>query len=177
MSRLAPALVVVVLTVAACGGDGGDGSGADADRFELTTPRQVAPAEGSGEAAPKATSAQRRPVTRAEARVIKAWSDALRRGRVARAVAYFRIPSRVSDGRAPIELTSRSDVRLFNESLPCGARLEKTRRAGGTFVLATFVLTERPGPGSCGDGTGKRARTLFDIQDGRIVQWIRATDP
>jgi hypothetical protein len=174
MSRLVPAVVVVVLAAAGCGGGGGDGDdGGDADRFTLTTPRSA----GQGEAASTATPAAKLRVKRAEVRIIKGWADALRHGRVARAVAYFRVPSRVSDGRPPIELDSRSDVRLFNESLPCGARLESTRRVDEFFVLATFVLTERPGPGRCGDGTGERARTLFYIKDGRIVQWLRAADP
>jgi hypothetical protein len=176
MTRLAPALVVVVLAAAGCS-SGGD-SGGDEDRFSLTTPREdVTAAEGTPAARSKSTPEPKRPVTRAEIRVIKGWSDALRHGHVRQAVAYFRVPARVSDGRPPIELTNRAQVRLFNASLPCGARLERTRRVPVSFVLATFVLTERPGRGRCGDGTGHRARTLFDIQDGHIVQWLRAADP
>ncbi len=178
MSRVAPALVVVVLALTGCGGGGDDGGGgADEDRFDLTTPKAAGTGKADADAGETATPEPRRRVTRTEVRVIKGWADALRHGRVARATAYFRVPSRVSDGRPPIELTDRSQVQLFNASLPCGARLEKTRKVDEDFVLATFVLTERPGPGRCGDGTGERARTLFYIEDGRIVQWLRAADP
>lgn len=175
MTRLAPALVVVLLAAAGCS-SGGD-SGGNEDRFTLTTPREDVSAADTPAARSSATPEPKRAVTRAEIRVIKGWADALRNGHVRQAMAYFRVPARVSDGRPPIELTSRADVRLFNASLPCGARLERTRRVPVGFVLATFVLTERPGPGRCGDGTGERARTLFYIEDGHIVQWLRAADP
>ena len=116
-------------------------------------------------------------MTRTEIRVIKGWADALRHGHVRQAVAYFRLPAQVSAGQQPIELTTRAQLRLFNSSLPCGAKLERTQRQPRGYVLATFRLTERPGRGRCGDGTGHRARTLFYIEHGEIVQWFRATDP
>ena len=181
MVRLVPALVVIVLAVGGCSDSGGDDAGRNEDRFELTTPRDASGSPRSPSASAgvekTATPALRRPVTSTEVRVIRGWADALRHGHVARAVAYFRVPARVSDGRPPIELTTRGQLRIFNASLPCGARLERTRRVPERFVLATFVLTERPGPGRCGDGTGERARTLFYIEHGRIVQWLRAADP
>ena len=43
----------------------------------------------------------------------------------------------------------------------------------GRFVLATFRLTERPGPGECGSGVGHTAQTDFVIEDGLIVEWRR----
>jgi hypothetical protein len=46
----------------------------------------------------------------------------------------------------------------------------------GDFTVATFVLQERPGPGTCGDGTGQTAMTAFVIEDGRIVEWRRVVD-
>ena len=49
------------------------------------------------------------------------------------------------------------------------------RRAG--FVVATFRLTERPGEGECGTGTGNRVRTAFLIRRGKIVKWLRVADP
>jgi hypothetical protein len=47
-------------------------------------------------------------------------------------------------------------------------------------VIATFRLTERPGPGRCGAGTGELARTAFRIAGGEIVEWLRvptSTEP
>jgi hypothetical protein len=43
----------------------------------------------------------------------------------------------------------------------------------GEVTTATFRLTERPGPGQCGDGTGETAKTAFVIRDGKIVEWRR----
>ena len=109
--------------------------------------------------------------------MIRSWADTLRHGNVERASRFFALPATVSNGGPPYELRTRAAVRFFNETLPCGARLESTERTFSGFVLATFRLTERPGPGSCGTGAGHRARTAFLIRRGRIVQWLRATDP
>jgi hypothetical protein len=40
-------------------------------------------------------------------------------------------------------------------------------------VTASFDLTERPGAGRCGSGTGEEASTAFVIRDGKIVEWRR----
>ena len=46
----------------------------------------------------------------------------------------------------------------------------------GIFVVATFLLTERPGAGSCGSGVGGTAQTAFEISNGKIVQWRRVVE-
>lgn len=104
--------------------------------------------------------------------VIKGWVDTLRRGDVAKAAAYFAIPSVVQNGGPPLRIRNRRGALLFNESLPCGARLVRAMRQGA-YTVATFRLTERPGPGSCGGGTGQVAKTAFRVRDNRIVQWRR----
>jgi hypothetical protein len=71
-----------------------------------------------------------------------------------------------------VRIRSTEDAVRFNESLPCGARLIRAESAG-EFTTATFRLTERPGPGSCGPGTGSVAKTSFVIRDGKIAQWRR----
>ncbi|MDX6724856.1 MAG: hypothetical protein QOD73_3260 [Solirubrobacteraceae bacterium] len=119
---------------------------------------------------------QRKPAAAADVAVIRGWADALRHGKLERAVGYFAIPSVVSNGTSPIRLTSRSDVRFFNRTLPCGAKVVKAVDTGA-FVVATFELTERPGPGVCGSGVGGRASTAFLIRHHRIVQWRRVLDP
>jgi hypothetical protein len=118
----------------------------------------------------------RKPAAARDVAVIRGWADALRRGRVERAVGYFAIPSVVSNGPTPIRLTSRDDVRFFNRTLPCGAKVLHAEDTG-TFVVATFRLTERPGPGRCGSGVGGEARTAFLIRHRRIVQWRRVVEP
>jgi hypothetical protein len=174
MLRLAP-VPVVLLVLAGCGGGGGDGG----DRSARTPPppatRSAEPQaqpRGGGEQAPDPKG----PVTSEEKAVIRGWSDALRRGDVSRAAGYWAIPSIASNGGQPIRLLSGKAVRFFNEGLPCGAKLESAAR-DAAYVLATFRLTERPGAGRCGSGVGERARTLFLLRDGKIVQWLRAPDP
>ncbi len=105
-------------------------------------------------------------------RVIRQWVDELRAGDVQAASDRFAIPAIVANGTPALRLTDRPEVVQFNESLPCGAKLTRAEPSG-RFVIATFVLTERPGPGTCGAGVGQTARTAFVIHDGKITEWRR----
>jgi hypothetical protein len=104
--------------------------------------------------------------------VIKGWVDTLRRGEIARAASYFAIPSIVQNGGPPLRVGDRHAALLFNESLPCGARLVRAVRHF-SFTLASFRLTERPGPGRCGAGTGGLAKVAFRVRHSKIVEWRR----
>ena len=104
--------------------------------------------------------------------VIEGWSDELRDGDLGGAADYWAVPSIAQNGTPPLELISREEVVAFNRSLPCGAVLTRAE-IEGEFTLATFELTERPGPGQCGPGTGESASTAFLIEDGQIVEWRR----
>jgi hypothetical protein len=108
-------------------------------------------------------------------RVIKGWADELRGGDVIAASERFALPSVVQNGTPALELTDRRQVEAFNRSLPCGAKLTAAS-ASGRFVVATFVLTERPGEGECGDGVGEQAKTAFVIHNGLITEWRRVVD-
>ncbi len=136
------ALVLLALLAAGCGGGGDDGDGGE----------------------------RRAPAAAAEA-VVRAWADDLRRGDVDAASARFAVPALVANGTPEVRLATRDAVRSFNDSLPCGARVTRTRRHQG-LVIATFTLTERPG-GDCGSGAGSSARTAFEVRDGKIVRWLR----
>ena len=105
--------------------------------------------------------------------MIDQWAKALAEGDLDAAAGYFEVPSVVQNGTAPLRLDSERDVVVFNASLPCGAELIRAE-THGRYVLATFELTERPGPGECGDGVGAEARTAFVIEDGKIAEWRRA---
>lgn len=109
-------------------------------------------------------------------RVIREWSNALRRGDVRAASRYFRVPSSVANGGNPLTLRSRAAVRYFNRTLPCGAKLIATTPGRAGFVEATFRLTERPGKGTCAGGAGGTARVAFLIKKGLIIYWIRIPD-
>jgi len=115
--------------------------------------------------------------------VIRAWSDALRRGDVRGAARYFALPSVMINGTDAtgsavlITIGTRAEAEEANASLPCGALLLSADQRG-LYVNALFRLTGRPGVGgsTCGTGAGETARTNFVITGGRILEWIRAPD-
>jgi len=147
-------LTLALLALSACGGSGSDSTSTDGSN--ATTPGNADPAD---------------------VEVIDGWVTALRHGDVDAAAEYFAIPSVAENGPILVRIRSIEDARRFNESLPCGARLIRADSTG-EFTTATFRLTERKGASvSCGSGVGNRARTLFLLRDGKIVHWIRATDP
>lgn len=141
------------------------GCSADQDRSESQ--------DASGAGTPQAPSIR----GDAEAsRVVRGWADALRSGDVDAAVRFFALPSRVSNGGGILKLTTIDEVRAFNQSLPCGARLIATEPAAQGRIIASFGLTERPGPGTCGVAPASTARTAFLVKDGQITEWIRVED-
>jgi len=157
MTRAAVALVVSV-ALAGCGG------GTDTPpATTATAPAVPAPVVAPG-------------VSRASADLVRRWAETLRRGDVGAAARFFSVPAFVANGGPPAELRTQEAIRAFNRSLPCGARLARADRAHHGFVIATFVLTERPGPGTCGSGTGATARTAFRVKDGKITDWLRVQD-
>ena len=127
---------------------------------------------GSGSTSTIASPAVAGDASRADVKVIDGWVTALRHGDVGAASRFFAIPSVAQNGPVLVRIRSLGDARRFDESLPCGARLIRADSAG-RFTTATFRLTERPGPGTCGPGVGGVARTSFVIRDGKIVQWRR----
>ena len=163
----------MVVGVAACGGGGGDGN----DRDKLTTPGVAPdrgqPAPSAGPADPTERQPKADPVG---VRVVRAWANTLRRGDIRGASRYFALPSLVANGTAPIRLTTRAEVRFFNRTLPCGAKVIAAEPAPHGFFIVTFRLTERPGKGECGAGTGGTARTAFRVRKKHITDWLRVPD-
>jgi hypothetical protein len=153
------AFLGAALVLASCGGNGGD------DRLKLTTP---------GRDAERTRPAEK--VDPADERVVRAWADTLRRGDVRRAARYFALPSVVSNGTPPIRLETRAEVRFFNRTLPCGAKVIASEPARNGFIIVTFRLTERPGRGQCGSGTGATARTAVRVRNEHITDWVRVAD-
>jgi len=153
-------LGLIALPIAGCGGGGG---GTSSNGGAVSTANQGAAPKVAGHADP------------GDVRVIDAWVTALRRGNVDAAARYFAIPS-VAENGVLVRIRSLDDARRFNESLPCGARLIRAETAGD-FTTATFRLTERPGPGVCGNGTGQTAKTSFVIRNGKIAEWRRVGRP
>jgi hypothetical protein len=127
---------------------------------------------------PAATPAapKHEPAREADVAVIRGWTNALRHGRVDAATAYFSLPAVISNGGPAYRLTKRKQVRVFNRTLPCGAKF-KAAIDTGAFVVATLELTERPGRGKCGSGVGSEAYTAFLIRRHKIVQWRRVVKP
>jgi hypothetical protein len=153
-------LGLIALPIAGCGDDGG---GKSSNGGTVSTPSQGSAPKVAGDADP------------GDVRVIDGWATTLRHGDVDAAARYFAIPSVAANG-VQVHIRSLDDARRFNESLPCGARLIRAETAGD-FTTATFRLTERPGPGLCGSGSGQTAETSFVIRDEKIVQWRRVGLP
>ena len=173
------AVSLLALAAAGCGDDGSPsgaaGSGGAKGSGGGASPRGSGPAPESPRGSGGGPSPQSRSVNPAVSRVIRAWSEALRRGDVKRAASYFAIPSVVQNGTPPLRLVAPTDTLAFNVSLPCGARLKRTKRTG-RYTVATFVLTERPG-GDCGTGTGGEVATAFVVTGGKIREWRRVPGP
>jgi hypothetical protein len=110
-------------------------------------------------------------------KVIRGWADALRSGNIERAASYFAVPATVSNSGAPIKLLSKAEVEFFNTTLPCGAKVRSTTAVAHGLTLTTFELTERPGAGRCGSGTGRTAHVAIRVRKGKITEWRRANDP
>jgi hypothetical protein len=177
MRRVWLAGLALALALAACGSEG-------SSRFDLTTPDAhtgaplaATPVPASTPTPTPAPAVEVKPVTRTEKRVIKGWADSLRHGRVSAATRYFAVPSKISNGDPTwIPLNSRDDVHEFNRTLTCGAKLIRTRRGVDGFVVGVFRLTERPGAGECGMGTGHLAAVAFLIHKKHITRWVRVAD-
>jgi hypothetical protein len=175
-----PAAAVAALVAGGCGGggghaastqDGGQGSGG-AGQGSAGAP----PGSSGGQNGSATTPGRRlRPAGPTATRVIRGWSDALRRGDVDRATDYFGLPSIVQNNSPPVTIDERAEARAFNLSLPCGAQLERAYRIG-RYTAAVFRLTDRPGA-DCGTGTGNEAATAFVIRKGKIREWRRLQDP
>lgn len=110
-----------------------------------------------------------------DVQVIDEWAKALSDGDIEGAAGYFAIPSVAENGPSQIAIADPGDAKLFNSSLPCGATLVEATPEND-FTVATFKLTERPGPGRCGTGADGEAQTAFKIADGKITEWRRVVD-
>ncbi len=158
--------------LAACGGSS---DGADQARTQTVVPR-VAPAPRSPLELPKGIPLNATgPADPAGARVVRAWSTALRGGDVAAATALWAVPSKVQNGTPVLTLSSRTYVRIFNASLPCGSVVTSTGGAPRGFTITTFRLTQRKGA-RCDAAAGATARSAVRVRDGKIVEWYRLPD-
>lgn len=153
-------LAALGLFVSACGGS------SEPDRFGLTTPKS--PVSSATAPAPE-------PVTDAERRVIRGWSEEMSHGDVRAASKYFSVPSEIVNLPPKGALSSEHEVEVFNASMPCGAKLLRVERSSGRLVLGDFVLTDRPG-GEC-ENVGTRATFAFEIDaDDHISRFILMPD-
>jgi hypothetical protein len=171
------AVAALGLVVAACGST-------KPNRLDLTTPGAhtgdpLPAATATATATPEATAKPSAgKVTAAEKRIIKGWSDSLRQGRVEAASRYFQIPVLISNNTPGyIILGTQDEVMEFNRTLPCGAKLIRTRRGADGFVVGDFKLTERKNsPEPCGTGVGATASVAFQIDKGHITKWVRVVE-
>ena len=122
--------------------------GSDAKKAKTPPPPKNAPASTP-------PPAKRDPASKADVAVIKGWTDALREGHVKEASRFWGLPAIVSNGTPVYRLRKRSEIELWNRSLPCGATFKEAVDTGA-YVVATLVLTERPGAGKVRDRRRQR---------------------
>lgn len=170
-----PQVLIACCLAAALSACGGASDGSDQARTQTAAP-ELAPAPRTPLELPKGTPLS---ATGAAdpggARVVRAWSDALRGGDIAAATALWAVPSKVQNGTPVLTLSSRALVRAFNASLPCGSVVTSTGGAGRDFTITTFRLTQRTGA-RCDAGSGATARSAVRVRDGKIVEWYRLPD-
>jgi limonene-1,2-epoxide hydrolase len=176
LPRAPTTIVLCAVVLSACGGSSGKPQKAAS---QTTTPRAAPDPQGGARSPLELPAAvPLRPSGKADpeqVKVIEAWSAALRRGDVAAASATWAVPSKVQNGSPVLTLSSRSDVRIFNDALTCGSVVTSTGSAKGGFTIATVRLTQRKGA-DCGTGTGHSARTAILVRDGKIAEWYRLPD-
>ena len=137
------ALGALVPALAGCGGSGGGGADSMPD----------AVSEHTATAGPPADTRRADPASVA---TIRGWVNAERLVKLDAAASFFSLPVIVLNGPEPLLLRTRTAVRQWNESLPCGAALLRAVDVRG-WTVARFRLTDRSG-GHC-DGPGApRAR-------------------
>jgi hypothetical protein len=166
--RLACAIAALAALLAA-------GCGANRDATTPGVHRTTSPPATAGEAPAAPSTSTGGPAPADQVRVIRRWADLLRQGHVTAASRLFSIPTVVANPGPRFQLGTRAEVKFFNRTLPCGGRLVDSELRG-RYVIATFVLTERPGGSGCGTGVGARAQTAFLIRGHRIVEWLRVLD-
>jgi hypothetical protein len=161
-SSAVAAVIALGLALAAC-----------SDESDLTiTVEEEPPADApvAGERPPAAVPGD---ASAEDVRVIDEWARALSDGDIDAAAGYFAIPSVAENGPALLRIRNEGQAKLFNSSLPCGAKLIHAETQGA-FTTATFHLTERPGEGYCGIGDEQvTAETSFVIERGKIAEWRR----
>jgi hypothetical protein len=175
MWRPFPSLAVAALTVAvaACGSE-------PEDRFALRTPPEHSRAEPLPQVEQEGRQAERaahaRPTRRDAERlrpVLRGWGDALRHDRIGRAASYFTVPAIVAQQNA-LTLRSAADIKRFNASFPCGARLIHVQE-DGRFLIGTFELTRR-GERKC-SADGEILRVAFALRKRKIAEWREVPQP
>jgi hypothetical protein len=165
--------VVLVMVAAGCGEEGPD--------YSLRTPSETVGAAPIETPVPREDARQRKrpgerlPTQRDAERlrpVLAGWANALRRGDLDRATAYFAIPAIVAQSQV-VQLQTREQVRRFNDRLPCGARLLEVQH-DGRYVVGTFRLTERAGRQCV--AVGQLTRVAFVIRGRRFTEWRQVPD-
>ena len=104
--------------------------------------------------------------------MLRGWARAVRRNQSERASTFFAVPVIIAQGGA-VRLNTAAQVRAFNLSLPCGARLLRVK-VDGRYIVGTFRLTRRP-QHTCVD-MGEVVRVAFVLRDRKIAEWRQVPD-
>jgi hypothetical protein len=102
-----------------------------------------------------------------DARIIRAWVEAVDRADYETAGSFF-APGALVQQVEVFRLRDHKAAVAFNRSLPCRAKLTKVKDEGRT-TIGTFKL--RVGPAGTKRGCDSTVRVRFRLRKGRFAEW------
>jgi hypothetical protein len=117
--------------------------------------------------APKRDTRSDSPTGLSDARIIRAWVEAIDRADYETAASFF-APGAIVQQAEVFRLPDHRAALAFNRSLPCKADLTKVKDEGRT-TLGTFKL--RVGPAGQKAGCDSTVRVRFRLRKGRFKEW------
>jgi len=143
------AAILVTISIAGCGGGSSDAPAPKRDT------RGAQPSTGGS-----------------DARIIRAWVEAVDRADYDTAASFF-APGAIVQQAEVFRLRDHQAATAFNRSLPCRAKLTKVKDEGRT-TLGTFKL--RVGPAGRKAGCDSTVRVRFRLRKGRFTEWRQLPD-
>jgi len=105
---------------------------------------------------------------------VLAWSGRLNANDNAGVARLFAVPAIIRQGNLVYRLTTREQLTIWHDGLPCGGTISRIT-IRGRFATAVFTLGLRKGH-TC-EGLGMEAAARFEIVKGKIRSWTQVAVP
>ena len=106
--------------------------------------------------------------------IVHAWSARLNANDNAGVARLFAVPAIIRQGDLIYRLTTRKQLTIWHDGLPCGGTISQII-IRGRFATAVFVLGMRRGH-TC-QGLDAEAAARFEIVGGKIRSWTQVAVP